>query len=444
MKILKKIVYRQMNKFAKTAILLLILLSIIFAAKAVKMLPLFGNSPTAFGRDALLQKLAEELIVECSKITSSVTSCYDEKIPRVIHTPHNLSMEEAFRVIRIIQSKDDRYWFCHAAGHKLSTIEYQKDPSEWKNIMTRCEAGICSNGCLHGALQEHFNSESLTEEQVKELLPDLQTLCEARDNWNPTDQQTSSCYHELGHLSLYLTNSNIKQSASICDTVALKPDGRNYLQTCYEGIFMQIFEPREPEDFNLIYRLIPLKERLKQCDQYTLGIEKGSCWKIGWENQTASFCNQFEEDLRGACFREAWVINDKQIETPEGIVKYCSYSNDPNEQRKCYNKLFYTLMSKFDFNTEFMKKLCQEMPQDIMGQCFANTASRLVETDKSLVDRAIQICVFSSRFNVEDECYNELVYYAGTISLKKSPEALAMCEKLPQPWQNRCRSTQQL
>ncbi len=426
-----------MIKFLKVpTIFLLILLSAIFVANATKMLPVSG-------RNAILQKSAEKLVAECSNTSSYITSCYDEKIPSLMRSPTNLSMEEAFQVIKIIQSKDDRYWFCHAAGHKISAIEYQKNPSDWKNIMTRCEVGICSNGCLHGALQEHFSSESLSEEQVKKILPDLQVLCEKRDNWNPTEQQTSSCYHQLGHLSLYLTNSNIKQAAGICNIVGVKKDGRNYLQTCYEGIFMQIFEPREPEDFSLIYHLVPLKERLTQCDQYTVGIQKGGCWKIGWEGKTESFCSQFEGDLKGACFREAWVINDKQVETAEGIVQYCNYSNDSAEQRKCYNKLFYSLMSRFDFDTEFMKNLCQKMPQNKMGQCFANTASRLVETDKNLVDKAIQICDFASQFKMEGECYNELIYYASTIFLKKSPEALAMCGKLPQPWTDKCHSRQQ-
>jgi hypothetical protein len=381
-----------------------------------------------------IDQLANQVIKTCAA-SSSKQRCYDTAIPKLMKS---ITMEEAFAVTKIVQSKDREYWFCHALGHNISAQEYKKDPSKWKEIMTRCPVGMCSNGCIHGALQEHFSAEWLNETQLEKLLPDVKDICEPRKNWEPTQLAVSSCYHEIGHLSLYLTNGDIKRAQGVCDTVGVKPDGRNYLQTCYEGIFMQIFEPREPEDFALIYSLIPRKEKLSTCEQYTTGIDKGACWKSGWEGKEKEFCNTFANDLRYACYREAWVINDASIETPEGIISYCNYSDDAEEKRKCYNKLYYSLMSKYEFDHTRLEKLCAELPQDLRGQCFGNTASRLIETDKTLWKTALSVCDKAKIYKVEGVCFAELAHY-GQIAMAGSKEGKFLCNGLPEPWKALCK-----
>lgn len=362
--------------------------------------------------------------------------CYDQEIPKLTSI---MRMEDAFEVLKLVQKKDGNYWFCHEGAHNLSEKEYEKDPSKWQDVVARCPSGVCSNGCIHGAIQRHFISESLNKVQLEEVMPVLEKLCEVRPGWNPTPHERSSCYHEIGHLSHYLTAADVNTSKKICDRVALKKDGRNYLQTCYEGIFMQLFEPREPEDFALIYNIIPNKEELAVCDKYTSGIEKGACWKIGWRGKEKAFCNRWEGELRNACFREAWVINDQKIETPEGILAYCTYSVDPAEKRKCYNKLFYALMAKFEFDVERMKSICASFSsQDIQGQCLANTASRLIETDHGLVDNALAVCSFATKYGVAEECYNELAYYAAFAFRPGSEEQSKLCRGIPEPWKNKC------
>ncbi|MCP6719994.1 MAG: hypothetical protein KJI72_01530 [Patescibacteria group bacterium] len=383
-----------------------------------------------------LEEHADRMIEKCKKAGSN-QRCYDEEIP---HLMDFISMKEAFEVTKIIQEKDPTYWFCHELGHNLSEKEYAKDPAKWKDVVTSCPVGMCSNGCVHGAIQRHFIAASLDNTQLQELLPVVESLCERRTNWNPTPLEQASCYHELGHLSHYLTDTNIPKSKELCDTIALKEDGRNYLQTCYEGMFMQLFEPREPEDFALIYNIVPYKEKLGVCEQYTSGVEKGACWKIGWLGKEKEFCNQFTGEIRGACFREAWVIQDEKIETPEGIVEYCNYSDDPTEKRKCYNKLYYSLMAKFEFDEERMKPICMGLPRALQGQCFANTASRMIETDKRLVEKALSMCAFAATLGVERECYGELAHYATFALHAQSDESLSLCNSLPEPWSTSCLS----
>ncbi len=409
----------------------LVVLTLLFATVIIYV-SFFIKKPIVVSN---LQTIATQIVEFCAN-SRSRQSCYDLEIPKLMG--QGISMQQSFDVIKLIQNQDGGYWFCHAVAHKLSTNEYNKNPSNWRNVMTECSVGMCSNGCLHGAMQAHFSSESLNGVQLAEVMPDLQTICEQRSNWQPTQQQQSSCYHELGHLSLYLTNSDVVRAGDICNTVSVKTDGRNFLQTCNEGIFMQVFEPREPDDFALIYDIVPEKEKLTICDKYSTGVEKGGCWKIGWVEKYKDFCNGFSGDLRFACFREAWVINSDTIQTGPAVLDYCSYTTDLSENRKCYNKLFYALMSIFHMDHELMKPICNALPQNIKAQCLANTASRLIETDKRLIDQSVEVCNYAFNLGVGEDCYAELTHYAQFVFSTESPEFNKICKAMPEKWSKKC------
>ena len=385
----------------------------------------------------MIEAYVASILEKCSTGASSGERriCYEAQVPKLLDT---ISLKDAFRITELIQEQDTDYLWCHNMGHQISEREYAKDPAQWKSVMNQCPVGTCSNGCIHGAIQAHFRAASVSGAQLENLIPDLQNLCEEREGWNPTGLEQASCYHELGHLSVYLTGSDIHKSAEICNRVGIKDDGRNFLQTCNEGIFMQVFEPRDPEDFALVYNLIPQKEVLSSCEQFE-GEEKGACWERGWGGNASSFCEQFVGEMESACIRESWVVYDKEkIKTPEGVIEFCSYSQDPSEKRKCYNGLFYSLMSLFEFNEERMKKLCTGLPEDVMSQCFANTASRMIETDKDLVARSIAVCEYARNFGVEEQCYLELLYYSDFSFHPGSKELEQYCSHIPEPWNTKC------
>ena len=419
-------------KLNKASYGLIFIISIIAISACIQYPRVFFTEP------ASLEAHAAKIFAKCSMSSSLRDRCYDEEIPKLMDV---ISMEDAFGVTKIIQSQDDSYWFCHTLGHALSEREYNKDPSKWRDVVDRCPVGMCSNGCIHGTIQEHFASAELDEEQIRELQPDLVRLCEKRPSWNPTLQQTSSCYHEIGHLSMYLTGADVNAATAVCEAVGIKEDGRNYLQTCYEGIFMQIFQPREPEDFALIYNIVPLKKNLVECDQYTNGIDKGICWERGWRGELSSFCGQFPQEIQWGCFREAWIVGnkEKELETSEDIIDYCSYSMDPREHKLCYNKLFFSIAVRFEFQASRMNALCTGMPEEIKAQCFANMASRMVETDKNLIERAVGICEYAQKFELENECYKELLYYSTFSVHPESEEFIQYCSYLPDFWNARCR-----
>lgn len=385
-----------------------------------------------------LEAYAQRIIKNCAQVEGGALRCYDREVPKIMSD--GVSLVDAFEVIRLIQQEEPSYQFCHIAGHGISEYEYAKDPSKWREIIKECPIGICSNGCLHGALQAHFSSESLNHAQINDILPDLSSVCEQRPGWSPTNQQQSSCYHEIGHAALYVAGANPQEAYRICEQAAVKADGRNFLQTCTEGVFMQVFQPLSVDDFTLVYPLIPHKEELAACESEQDLVKKARCWRTVWIPSYKNFCNQFSGEARNGCFREAWLVDPKTIASPEGMLAYCAYSTDPKEQAACFNKMIYSLMASVDFNQEKVTAMCLRFDGALQGSCFAHMASRMIETDKKLIQKALDVCTYATTRGVGGACYTELFYYAGFLYKKDTHERVQLCDGLPEDVRTACKA----
>jgi len=353
---------------------------------------------------------ANEILQVCENDRYRPT-CYDREIPKLMDF---ISMEETFAVTRIVQDKDRNYPYCHVLAHELSAREVIKDPSRWKDVVSRCPSGMCSNGCLHGGFQERFREETFTDEEIASLKPELESLCEKRENWNPTQLEQASCYHALGHLTMYITEAEMNRSIALCDDVAIKSDGRNYSQLCYDGSFMQLFQPLEPEDFALILG----KE-----------IEK---------DEVDLFCDQFEGAQRGSCISESWpLFRSELLRDPKNLVEFCSREEKPEENR-CYLGLIYVITAQFGLDSDKIGNYCSGLPDNRQGQCFANAASRMIETDSRNISQAIELCSKVSLFDNKDACFRELVFYSTYNFHAGSEEYLELCNGLPEPWKDKC------
>lgn len=360
-----------------------------------------------------LSAYANAIISACSGAKHR-PSCYDTEIPKLMD---RISMEEAFEVTRLVQERDQSYWYCHVLGHALSATETQRDLSQWKTVAARCPSGICSNGCLHGAFQERFRASSLPEAEVEMLVEELKSLCEPRQGWSPTGLEQASCYHALGHLAMYVTDADIEKATTICEAVAVH-NGRDSTQLCFDGAYMQLFQPLEPEDIALVEGKVPEKD--------TLG----------------SYCSRFSGKRRNSCWTEGWPLYLTEITTPEGLQRFCSMLPwDAAAESRCYDVMFYVLPTQFRFETKTITSYCGSFSDmRLKERCFANAASRMIETDWRLVSRATEICGIGAlgSASVGDACYDELMKYS-TYNYHPGSEAFYnLCNGLPDPWQSRC------
>lgn len=400
-------------KFERINIIITIIVLVVLAEGAVLLVGggnFFSDIKPFFGGKKTLEQYAE-LVLEICNESKYPAGCYDEEIPNLMDF---ISYEEAFQVTRIIQEKDSNYWYCHVLGHNLSARETAKDPSLWMDVVARAPSGICSNGAIHGAFQEKFRVEVLSDEELTQILPDLRNVCEPREGYSPTGLEQASCYHALGHLTMYMTGANIYKSLNTCNQIT-----SGFKQMCYDGSFMQIYQPLEPEDFALILDIAPKSQK-----------------------ESIEFCNQFSDDdfTYGTCIRESWPLWRAEIVTPQGLVAFCDRTPNSTERNKCLNAIFYVNAPQLSFNKNRMIDLCRDLSGDVQARCFANFASRLIETDYRLVDSSIELCSVAEEFGVADRCYQELSFYASFNYHPGSQESQDLCLSLPEKWKNKCLS----
>ena len=343
-------------------------------------------------------------------------SCYDTEIPKLLG---KISMEAAFEVTRMIQKKDPAYLYCHVLAHNIASRETAKDPSHWMDVIPRCPMTMCNNGCPHGALMERFKSESLTSEQVNSVLSDLANACEPRGSWHPLEIERSMCYHGLGHLAMYITDADINKAADVCEDIGVKSDGRNYIQTCTEGVYMSIYQPLEPEDFALVKGITPKKEELK------------------------SFCSKYVGQRRDICWREGWPLYREELTAdPKKLVTFCGQESNEIEQKKCYGTAlnFLTVQFVMDRGDNVgMEAYCNGLPRDLKRLCFANVARRLVQIDPQLSKKALGFCNEASKTEDGDECYKTMAEFGSWTFRSGSAASSEYCDLFPEIWQKVCR-----
>ncbi len=363
--------------------------------------------------DLLLTTFATKIIDVCDKERYH-PACYDREIPKLME---DISMEDAFKVTAIIQAKDSAYPFCHVLAHTLTGIEVDKDPSKWKDVAIRAPTDMCSNGGLHGAFQQRFRAENMSPEQIEEIKPELETVCEKRMGWDPTSLERGACYHALGHLTMYLTKADAQASVKLCDEIGLKIGG-NIIQSCYDGVFMQIFQPLEPEDFALI---------------------EGMDIKINAGN-LQDFCGQFHGKQRASCWAEGWPLFREKVITPKGLNEYCGndFLEDNESKERCYTGEFYMIMVELKFDMSKYKNFCSELPASVSGLCVNAGATRLITTDYRYFSKAADFCSSVNRVGDKNGCYAKIVEYALYNFHSDSKESKALCNTLPENWRNKC------
>lgn len=358
-----------------------------------------------------IQQFAKNILKQCEQ-SNYRPGCYDKIIPLLMD---QLTMEETFSVTKIVQANDKKYPYCHVLGHELSASEVRRDPENWKKVVSRCPSGTCSNGCLHGGFQERFRKESLsTQAEINQVIPDLKAVCEKREAWDPTPLEQGSCYHALGHLTMYITDATITKAIPICDEIAIKDDGRDLRQVCYDGAFMQLFQPLDPEDFALARGKQATKENIND------------------------FCGQHTPLAQASCINESWPLFLNEIKTPTGLEKHCTMVVDPSLQKRCYESLFYILTVQFEFDSNKIGQFCNNLPQTLQSSCYATSATRFIETDFINIPKAVALCKMTSNVTTQSACYNELIKNTTFSFHPNSEEAKATCDALPTPWKEKC------
>jgi hypothetical protein len=177
---------------------------------------------------------------------------------------------------------------------------------------------------------------------------------------------------------------------------------------------MQIFQPLEPEDFDLVKGKQPTRESV------------------------VAFCSGFSGLRRGSCWSESWPLFREDIKKTGGVDKFCAFNTDKQQLDRCYNAIFYVMTPQLEFDLVQIEDFCQGVTDAYRGQCFANAASRMIETDSRLASTSVGLCNSASKFGLGDQCWSELLTYSTYNFHRGSKEFLNLCNQLPGEWKDRC------
>ncbi len=356
------------------------------------------------------------LMIEACKDSEYKPTCYETEVPKLVR---ELPTEEIFNVVREIRREDPKYLYCHVLAHELGRYEVSLDPNKWLDVIAKGPTdGLCSNGFAHGAIVTRFNDEDLSKEEFDSALTDLSIACETREGFDPTDLTKAICYHGIGHVLIHMTLAEVAESVQACEVIGKKEDGRDYRQLCTEGVYMQLFQPLEPEDYALVdmLHLKPSRENLEE------------------------FCTKSSQNdaQYGACWREAWPFFGADVYTSEGITSYCSVLSASQSRDLCYVSAF-TINGRHNLeNPEKMATTCNGLPETYKGNCFSRGANAYPEEDQNLVEEGIAMCARANTGSAQDECYSFLANVASFNFHPGSEPFEKLCSLLPAKFKQEC------
>lgn len=343
-------------------------------------------------------------------------TCYEDRLSESLGPLDPLS---AMDVIRKLRHLDEEYVFCHTAAHIVGEFAVSLDTDNWLSVVAQGPRdGLCSFGFEHGAILGRFNSEYLEGDALEYAVGQLANACEKRDGFNPSQLQQAMCYHGIGHVLVHITNADIDTALSACTEIAIKADQRDFSRVCYEGVYMQLFQPLEPEDYALI-------------DQLPLQPERGNL---------ETFCDNFSTsaDMYAVCWREAWPLFLSGDWGYDELEYHCSYL-DAHQRHQCYVSGF-TIHARHNLGTiAKLQNFCSSTSEERQAECFQIAALAYLEEDPANIDQAVKVCNETRESGLREQCYSYLANTSSFIYTETSELKTALCDAIPEKYRGNCR-----
>jgi hypothetical protein len=390
--------------FRKKAFLIIFVLFILISSIAV-----LG---TRYNLTDSINIEATKIVIKCS-LAERKDICYESTIPSLMNEGY--SLEEVFAVTREVLALDESYSNCHLLAHYISDIETQKDPTKWKEVMVRTPFDICGGGGPHGVFLSRYRSDDMASTTNEYIINEFNGICDNRPGWK--GYQISNCRHALGHLLVYITAGDFDRSLDLCESLIGDSDKDIDRQTCFFGVFMQLFQPVEPEDFALIEG----KEIKTKAEAY-------------------DYCNKFTASRNAICNIEKWPLFMDVLNNPLTAHEIClPLEESLDYMQLCVDVLFqqaFTLIA--DGDSKWPKIYCSQVKEPFSGRCFASSAIRLIEINSNRVTDAVYICNSAIKEKDKDVCFEKLLNFTSNFFDKNDKRLKELCNSLPGEYLGEC------
>lgn len=351
---------------------------------------------------------AAAIVATCAK-DESHDECYETLVPQLYP---KLSVAQLFDIVKEIRTVDPSYQFCHVLAHKIGEVVVAQDPEHWRDALAfNPSDGMCSNGYLHGVVGGRFRSEVLDPEMIQKLVPDFSLACEASQKWHPTSFDRAVCYHGMGHLYDFITNADLKQALVLCE----KTTPENMRRMCIQGVFMQIYQPLEPDDYVLIEQM-PVKPT---------------------KTTVRTFCATFKlPEYVGSCMEESWPLFRTEILSGKGAEAFCAGYPNAEEADFCWRGVSAIIGRMSLADPAQAQAACDAVPVQRKGMCYSGSAQAIVEETRLAGAAAVAFCGRTDGA-AEDECYFSLANEAPSL-FGTSAGLDAFCALLPADYRGTC------
>lgn len=356
---------------------------------------------------------AKRIVAECATMQGDHEPCYESAVPALYPS---MSMPQLFDIVRTIRTLDPKYQFCHVLAHKLGERAIADDPNAWlQAIPMNPTDGLCSNGFIHGVIVGRFDNAVLDDATIDAYTPDFARACEPHDGWQPSALDQAMCYHGMGHLFDFITNAKIPKALALCQTVAQSDTG-DFRQVCLEGVFMQFYQPLEPEDYALV-------------DKLSVKLTKDT---------VRSFCNSFSgPEVRGACLRESWPLFKEGIQSGLGVTDFCSGQPNTIEERHCYESVSSIVGRVWLGKPTASASTCDNFPAKWQSLCYAFSAQAVLEENRNDAPGALAVCELGVPV-VGTSCVEALVDRARFIFGNDDAARRSFCAHVPDFLKEKC------
>jgi hypothetical protein len=113
---------------------------------------------------------------------------------------------------------------CHGLAHEVGHEAFKKYNDFTKAFFY--QDNVCSDGYLHGVIEERFSYAT----NVSALVKEMGAICDG------VGLESGRCFHGVGHGLMYFTANDLPKSLSFCNNYRGEAQGR-----CIEGTFMENF-----------------------------------------------------------------------------------------------------------------------------------------------------------------------------------------------------------
>lgn len=308
--------------------------------------------------------------------TQGKDGCYKE-VAEVLYNQFGLA--KILSLLKTNENYPEVYARCHEVTHYLSRLEYDKLKSI-AGVYAQCDS-TCHGGCYHGTMEAYLKDRNLEGDN---LLKEFPKVCgKPQDYQKPIE--FNECVHGLGHAAMFITDVELIQSLTLCDTI---PE-QEYKERCYSGVFME--NSSSSTSFDHESKFIKKDDPFYPCNFLDEKYQK-LCWQYqssyfsiindqDWV-KVADLCLQIPKQYQIMCFRTIGTNQVGFTSSLDIMKKDCDLMPTGEFRNICVTGVVSSLTYRFVEDAQKMIDFCNLVNSENKESCFKQMGTGLLDWDK--------------------------------------------------------------